>query len=127
MGLFSLFLCPGPAVHRCTGAARRPGHTRSFALRAHGESKSTPNPSWLSLSLAAGARQAASRGLVLGAQRDGAAIGSGGLGLVAEPLIGLAAGRPRRSAVRVGLHRLVEVGHRFPGLVERKITCRAAE
>ena len=51
----------------------------------------------------------------------------GRLGLVAEPLIGLAAGAPRRNIVGIGLHRLIEVGGGLLGLVERKVTGGAAD
>ena len=77
--------------------------------------------------LAADAHQAASRSFILGMECDRTAIGSGRLGLVAEPLINKAAGCPRLRAVRVGLHRLVEVGGGFLGLVEREVTRRTAQ
>src|SRR5258708_22367367 len=79
------------------------------------------------MGLPAEARQGAARGFVLGADRDRASRGGGGLGLVAEPLVSQAAGGPRRRAVRIGLHRLSEVGGGFLGLVEREVTGRTAQ
>src|SRR5882672_3190159 len=77
--------------------------------------------------LAADARKAALRGFILGADADRAAIGAGGLGLVAEAFIGKPPGRPDLRVVRVGLRGLVEVGGGFLDLVEREITDRAAK
>ena len=77
--------------------------------------------------LAADARQAASRGLIRGPQVDGAAVGTGGLGLVAEPLIGKPAGEPDLRVLRIGLHGLVEVGRGFLRLVQCEIADRARE
>src|ERR1700682_3539466 len=77
--------------------------------------------------LAADARKAALRGFIPGADADGAAIGAGGLGLVAEAFIGKPPGRPDLRVVRVGLRGLVEVCGSFLDLVQREVTDRAAE
>src|SRR3954447_24475251 len=77
--------------------------------------------------LAAGAREAASCALVPRAQRERAAVGSGCVGLVAQPLIGGATAGPGQRAVRIGLYRFVEIGDRFLGLVEREVTVGAGE
>ena len=67
------------------------------------------------------------RGFILGADADGAAIGAGGLGLVAEAFIGEPPGGPDLRVVRVGLRGLVEVGGGFLYLVQRELTDRAAQ
>src|SRR6266849_3346142 len=77
--------------------------------------------------LAADARKAALRGFIPGADADGAAIGAGGLGLVAEAFIGEPPGRPDLRVVRVGLRGLVEVGGGFLDLVQREVADRAAQ
>src|SRR5712691_10402727 len=77
--------------------------------------------------LAADARKAALGGFVLGADADGAAIGAGGLGLVAEAFIGEPPGGPDLRVVRISLRGLVEIGGGFLGLVEREVTDRAAQ
>src|SRR5437762_11117127 len=77
--------------------------------------------------LAADAGEAAFRGLVLGAQADGAGIAAGGLGFVAKPLIGKATGDPGLAVPRIRLHRLVEVGGGLLGFADGEVAERAAE
>src|SRR6266700_4973616 len=75
--------------------------------------------------LAADAGKSAPRRFILGAQVDGAAVGAGRPGLVAEALIGEPSGGPGLGILRVGLNRFVEIGGRFFGLVELEIAQRA--
>src|SRR6202035_375754 len=77
--------------------------------------------------LAADAGKTSSRRFVLRAQIDGAGVGAGGLGLVAETLIGKAPGYPDLRVLRIGLHRLVKIGGRLFGLVQSEVAERAAE
>jgi hypothetical protein len=96
------------------------------ALDPAGSSQGKPSSVVLP-GLAADACKAALRGFILGADADGAAIGAGGLGLVAEAFIGEPPCRPYLRVVRVGLRGLVEVGGSFLDLVQREVTDRAAQ
>src|SRR5258708_11661048 len=79
------------------------------------------------MGLPAEARRGVGGVVVLGGVRVRVLRGGGGLGFAAERLVSQPAGGPRRRAVRIGLHRLVEVGGGFLGLVEREVTGRTAQ
>jgi len=61
-----------------------------------------------------------------GPQIDGAAVGAGGLGLLAQALVGQSPRHPGLCVLRIDLDGLVEIGGRFLCLVEREIAQRGA-